>query len=101
VNDTLGDETTETLKITINEPTAPSNGGGAAPDPTLIFVIAGVVGGIGAAGVVGGVVLMRKRKVNVEAETSQTKQAGESKTPSSGSADDDDKGYTYQSYQDD
>ena len=100
VNDTLGHETTETLKITVNEPSEPSGGGGPAPDPTLIFVIAGVVGGIGAAGAVGGIVLMRKRKVNTEIETSQTKQAGENKTSSSGSADDDEKGYSYQPYQD-
>ena len=63
-------------------------------------MIAGVVGGIGAAGAVGGIVLMRKRKVNTEVGTSQTKQAGENKTPSSGSADDDEKGYSYQPYQD-
>ena len=63
-------------------------------------MIAGVVGGIGAAGAVGGIVLMRKRKVNTEIETSQTKQAGENKTSSSGSADDDEKGYSYQPYQD-
>mgnify|MGYP006280232037 FL=1 len=69
MNDTLGHETTETLKITVNEPSGSSDGGGPAPDPTLIFVIAGVVGGVGAAGAVGGVVLMRKRKVNTEIES--------------------------------
>ena len=89
VNDTLGHTATTTLKITVNEATAPPDDGGDGQpiDPTMIFVIAGVVGGFGAASAVGGAILYRKRKAR--AASSQVKITGKK----------DDNGYRYHSYQ--
>jgi hypothetical protein len=67
----------------------------------MIIVIAGIVGGVGTAGAVGGAVLIRKRKANANKEPFQTKQTVEEETPSSDPAEEDSEGYTYQPYQDD
>lgn len=96
VNDTLGNFATETLKITVSEPSEPSDDGSGQPiDPTLIFVIAGVVGGIGGAGAVGGVILIRKRKATTEVKASQVKSTREKKASSNGRFENNNEGYNY------
>ena len=91
MNDTLGHTATETLKITVNEAkTPPDDGGDGQPiDPTMIFVISGVIGGVGTAGAIGGILVLRKRKAR--APSSQANIAGKKG----------DNGYRYQSYQGD
>jgi hypothetical protein len=95
VNDTLGHSTTETFKITVSEPVGPSSGGGQPPDPMMIIVIAGVVGGIGTAGAVGGAVLYRKRKSNAQPNHAKVTEKTEA---TSSAPNDDNKGYSYQPY---
>ena len=91
VNDTLGHTATRTIMVTVNEAkTPPDDGGDGQPiDPTMIFVIAGVIGGLGTAGAIGGILVLRKRKAR--AASSRAKLPGEK----------DDNGYRYQSYQGD
>jgi hypothetical protein len=98
VNDTLGHSTTETFKITVSEPLGPSDGGGQPPDPMMIIVFAGVVGGIGTAGTVGGFALYRRYKVRTEPTTA--KETEVKRTGSNITEDKDGRDYGYQPYPD-